>query len=58
MKTPDLQPPGPSASLVETDEAPETAEEHVDASEPAAEDVHIEYSCDLLCNPSIGAVTK
>lgn len=37
MKMPDLQHPGPSASMVETEETPESTEKDPDAPEPAAE---------------------
>ena len=43
--TPDLQPPGPSASLVEAKETPENTERDPDTPEPAAEgDTQMEYS--------------
>jgi hypothetical protein len=37
-KVPDLQYPGPSASLVETEETPESTEEDPNAPKPAAEE--------------------
>jgi hypothetical protein len=43
IKTPDLQYPGPSASLVETEETPEPTEEDRYAPEPALErDIQID----------------
>ena len=45
MKT-DRQCPGPSASLVENEESPESKERDLDTPEPAAErDIQIEYTC-------------
>jgi hypothetical protein len=42
IETPDLQPPGPSASLVETAETPENTEGDPDAPEPPAEgDIYV-----------------
>jgi len=58
MKT-DRQCPGPSASLVETEESPESKEGDLDTPEPAAErDIQIEYTCYYLCSTNMGAVTK
>jgi hypothetical protein len=37
MKTPDSQSPGPSASLVQTEETPENIEGDPDTPEPASE---------------------
>jgi hypothetical protein len=46
-KTHDPQCPGPSASLVETEETPESKEGDRGAPEPAAEgDIQIEYTAD------------
>jgi hypothetical protein len=59
MKTPDAQSPGPSASLVQTEEIPENIKGDPDAPEPTAEgDIQLEYSSDYLCSPNTGAVTK
>jgi hypothetical protein len=46
-KTDDPQSPGPSASLVKTEETPKNAESDPDTPQPAAEgDVQMEYSSD------------
>ena len=37
---------------------PENTEEDSDDPEPADKGIQMEYSYDLLCSPSIGAVTK
>ena len=58
MKT-DPQYCGPSASLVETEETPESEEGDLDTPEPAAErDIQIEYNCYQLCSTNMRAVTK
>jgi hypothetical protein len=41
MKMPVLQYSGPSASMVETEETPESTEEDPDGPEPAAGDIQI-----------------
>jgi len=43
-QSPDQQPPGPSASLVESKETPVNIEEDADNSEPANGDIQVEYS--------------
>jgi hypothetical protein len=51
--------PGPSASLVETEETSENIKGDPGAPEPAAEgDIRMQYSSDWLCSPNIGAGTK
>jgi hypothetical protein len=42
-QSPDRQPPGPSASLVETKKTPENKEGDADISEPAGGDIQVEY---------------
>ena len=59
MKTPDPQLPNLSASLTETEQTPKRQTGTHDGTEPAdVGDIVMEYSSDLLCNPTTGAVTK
>ena len=47
LKTPDPQSPGPSTSLVETEENPGNTDRNPVASEPAAKgDIQVKYSFD------------
>jgi hypothetical protein len=58
LHSPDRQPPGPSASVVETKETPVNTEGDADTSEPEDGNSQMEYSSLYLYSPSIGAVTK
>ena len=43
-QSPDQQPPGPSASLVESKETPVNTEDDADNSEPSDGNIQVEYS--------------